>query len=166
MSRISDVVRAKNDIPSEKVHIALWGIDVEIRGMDLSTRTDYLAHLFEAREKDDQVALAQLDAEIIIACTYDPEDGSAAFEDADVTMLMTKAAAVIAPLSFKIQKLSGLDAGAEERLGKGFSASDLTTAPAVATTPSAASSSASPENSASPSESLSTDAAPLSAVQS
>lgn len=166
MSRISDAVRVVDDIPSEIVPIALWNIEVEIRGMDLTTRTDYIAHLVEAREDDDQEALAKLDAEIIIACTYDPEDGSKAFLDGDADMLMTKAAAVIAPLSFKIQKLSGLDAGAEERLGKGFSTLALTTAPVVATTPSAVSSSPSPENSVSPPESLNAVAAPPSAVTS
>lgn len=166
MSRISEIVRVIDDIPTEDVPIALWGITVRIKGMDLTTRTDYIAHLMEAREKDDQVALAQLDAEIIIAQTFDPEDDTKAFLDGDVGWLMEKAAAVIAPLSFKIQKLSGLDAGAEERLGKGFSPSELTTSPAVATTPSAASSSTLPANSDSPLESLSTDAAPLSAVPS
>lgn len=148
MSRIADKIREIDDIPRERVKVALWGnVELELRGMDLPTRSDYIAHVLEAREDNDEETLAQLDARIIVEQTYDPEDGSRAFGDSDIPMLMTKAAAVIAPLSFKIQKLSGLDAQAEERLGKGFSTSAGMVVPAPDAIPSAGSSSPSPENS-------------------
>lgn len=146
MSRISALVASTDDQQTEIVPIAAWKVEIELRGMNIVERSDYIHRLIDARENEDQDALNQLDAEIVVACAYDPEDGSKAFDEADIPMLVTKSGAVIFPLSLKAQRLSGLDSEVESRLGKGFSTSALTVVPAVVDLPSAASSSPSPEN--------------------
>lgn len=147
MSRLSAIVENVDDTQVEIVPITAWKIEVEVRGMSLVERQNYLTALFKARAEEDQETLNRLDAEIVVECTYDPEDGSKVFTEAHIPMLMGKSAAVVAILSFKAQKLSGLDANAEERLGKDFSPLGTTASPVVATIPSAVATSDSPENS-------------------
>lgn len=146
MSRISQLVASTDDTQSKLVPIAAWKITVEVRGMDLEDRSEYLTALFAAREAEDQDALNQLDAQIVVSCVFDPEDNSPAFSDADVPMLMKKSAAVVGTLSMIAQRLSGLDNQAEERLGKGFSTSAVTAVQEAASVPSEGGNSPSPEN--------------------
>ena len=144
MTRIADLVRSSDDIDTETVTIDKWGVTVQMRGMSGILRAQYLQRLIAANDEDDTEALSQLDAELVVACTFDPETDLPAFESADVPMLMTKAGDIIGALSVKAQRLSGLDGKAEERLGKGSSTSAPTDVPAVDTPPSDASSSVSP----------------------
>lgn len=147
MSRISDIVAATDDEQKEVVDITAWGISIEVRGLTLPQRSEYLRTLFEARDAEDQETLDSLDAQLCIEASYDPSDGTKVFDDSHLPMLMGKAAAVVTVLSFKIQKLSGLDMMAEERLGKDFSASALMVVPGQAVTPSASVTSDLPTNS-------------------
>lgn len=144
MSRIADLVRSSSDIASETVEITRWGVTVEVRGMNGLDRSLWIQKLTEALESEDPHALAQLDAELVVASVYDPENGEKAFVDSDVPMLLEKAGDIIGVLSAKSQRMSGLDGKAEERLGKGFSTSEPTAGPDPAPTPSDVSSSDSP----------------------
>lgn len=118
MSRIAQLASVANDIESEKVPLPKWNCTVEVRGMDGNERSQYLARLIKAREEEDTEALGQLEAELVVACTWDPEDNSKAFVEGDIPMLMTKSGFYLGALAMKAQRLSGLDLQAEERLGK------------------------------------------------
>ena len=137
MSRISDLVRAVDDLPSELVPIPEWGCEIEVRGMDGHGRSEWLARILEAQENEDiearQRDVARLECEAMVVACFDPEDGSRAFTEDDIPMLMAKAGKVIARLSRKASQLSGLDEGAEERLGKDSSESVKTEPPAPVT---------------------------------
>jgi len=146
MSRIADIVLAADDITTEDVPIERWGVTVTMKGMNGTDRSTYLQKLILAQQEEDMETLALLDAELVVKCTYDPEDGSKVFTEDMIPALMQKAGDIIGVLSLKAQRLSGLDGKAEERLGKGSSTSVPTDAPAVDSIPSDASSSPSPEN--------------------
>lgn len=126
MSRISDLVSAANDLEFEDVPVTLWGVTIRIKSMDAGHRGLYLERLIKAREEEDDVLLSQIQADLVIECCFDPEDGSKCFSDADAAMLLTKHGGVVGMLSTKASKLSGLDKDAEERLGKGSLVSTAT----------------------------------------
>lgn len=136
MSRLSDLIKATDDIEHEDVPIGPWGVTLRLKSMDLASRGGYLERMIKAREEENDMALAQLQAEIVVACAYDPEDDTKAFTVTDIDMLLTKHGGVVGLLANKASRLSGLDADAEERLGKGSWAStaeaqtDTSTAPA------------------------------------
>jgi hypothetical protein len=149
MSRLSLLIGDKPDITDEGVYVPLWGVTINIRSMDGNGRAAYLQRLVKAREEEDDEAIGQIECEILVQCAYDPEDGTQAFSDADIPMLMSKHGGVIGMLARKAVIASGLDNDAEERLGKPSSASPTPAAEAVAETdptPSDVSTSPSPES--------------------
>lgn len=146
MSRISEKVSVAVDIETETVPISQWGVSVLVKGMDGTRRSTYLTRLIKAREDEDSDALGQLEAELVVACTFDPEDDSPVFTEDDIPMLMTKSGFVIGTLAMKAQRLSGLDKDAEERLGKGSSTSAPTDAPVLEIVPNSDSTTPSPAN--------------------
>lgn len=119
MSRIAEIVAQASDIEHEDMVIPQWGnVTLRIVSMDLAARGAYLEKLIKAREEGDDVEYAQLQAELLVRCATDPDDGSKAFALTDVPMLLTKHGAVVNRIANKATILSGLDADAEERLGK------------------------------------------------
>lgn len=144
MSKISEAVAAANDIVKDCVEIPSWGVTIEVRGMNGLARAHYFQRITEAREENDPAVLARIEAEILVQSLYDPEDGSLAFADSDIDMLLTKDGGVIGMLSKKALVASGLDADAESRLGKSSSASSSTATTSKDETPSDASTSSSP----------------------
>lgn len=127
MSRIASVVAASDDIESEDVPVAQWqNITLRLKSMDLLHRGAYLERMIKAREEEDDQGLAQIQAELVVHCAFDPEDDSLAFTAGDIPMLLTKHGGIVGMLASKASRLSGLDAEAEERLGKGSSVSSET----------------------------------------
>lgn len=123
MSRLSHAIAIVDDIDHEDVYVEKWGVTLRIQGMDGHGRARYLRRIVEAREEEDDDALAQVEAEVLIECCYDPQDGTKAFDESDIGMLLTKHGGIIGMLSRKALVASGLDAEAEERLGKSSSVS-------------------------------------------
>lgn len=148
MSRISERVAQADDIEHEDVPVEKWGVTIRLKGMNGHGRSEYLTRLVAAREEEDDEKVATLEASLVVACSFDPEDDSKVFDESDIEMLLSKSGAILGVLSTKAQRLSGLDQAAEERLGKPSLTSE-TPGPDVttpATTPSGDSSSASPAN--------------------
>lgn len=119
MSRIASIVASADDIEHEDLTVPQWdNVVIRIKSMDLAKRGAYLERLIKARENEDDMAYAQLQAELVVHCATDPDDGSQAFDVSDIPMLLTKHGGVVNRLSNRASVLSGLDADAEERLGK------------------------------------------------
>lgn len=138
MSRLSDRIRKADDLESELVPVPQWGEGVEIlvRGMDGRQRAGFMKRLTDARESDDDNALPEVELDLIIACSYDPEDNTPVFTDEDVDWLFDKAGAVIAKLSRVAMRVSGLAPETEAEVGKGGSS---TTTPSTSSSSSATS---------------------------
>lgn len=127
MSRIASIVASSNDLDHEDVTVSQWNnVVIRITSMDLAHRGAYLERIVKAREEQNDVAMAQLQAELLVHSAFDPEDNSQAFDLSDIPMLLTKHGGVVGRLSAIAQRLSGLDADAEERLGKDSLASTET----------------------------------------
>lgn len=126
MSRIASLVASAEDLDHEDVYVPKWDVTIRLRSMDLASRGDYLERMIKAREEEDSLALAQIQAKIVVASAFDPEDDTPAFNEGDIKLLMTKHGGVVGMLANKAQRLSGLDPDAEERLGKGSSDSGET----------------------------------------
>lgn len=144
MSRLSEKIAVASDIDDEPVFIPKWDVTLNVRGMDGNGRAEYLKKIVRARESEDDTELAQIEAEVLIQCLFDPDDGTRVFEDEDIPMLLTKHGGVIGMLSRKALVASGLDADAEERLGKPSSASTTLALVPEASTQNDASTSTSP----------------------
>ena len=146
MTRISDLVAQAQDIETEDVEIPRWGVTVRVQSMSGVDRAKYIQNLVAAQEEDSPDLLSELDAQLVVACTFDPETDEPAFLVSDIPMLMSKAGDILGALSIKAQRLSGLDGKAEERLGKASSTSGQADSLAPVEVPNADSSSVSPEN--------------------
>lgn len=148
MPNIREAVQAADDTQSEPVVVPEWnGVSIEVRGMSGLDRAAYVTAIVAARESEDPADYARVQAELIIATSHDPEDGSKVFQDGDADWLINKSGAALERLSAAAMRTSGLDANAEERLGKPSSASaDQTDVDPSASTPSDGSTSPSPSN--------------------
>jgi hypothetical protein len=111
MSRISDQVSQADDIETELVDIPEWGVKIAVRSMDGVRRSQFMTDFTRAREnEDDSAAVGKIEADLIVACCFDPEDNSQAFTIEDIPMLLSKSGAVLGRLSRIASKLSGLSA--------------------------------------------------------
>lgn len=124
MSRISSLVAQADDLHTEPVSCPEWGVTINVRSMDGNGRSAFMQRLADARENGE--AVASIETDLLVACCFDPEDDSQCFVADDIPMLLTKSGAVIGRLSAVAMRQSGLDAKAEERLGKDSSASTAT----------------------------------------
>lgn len=122
-TRLASIVTAADDLESEDIVVPQWGVTLRMKSMDTGHRGAYLERLIAAKDEGNDVAMAQIQAELVVHGAFDPEDGSQAFDESDIPMLLTKHGGVVARLATVAQRLSGLDRDAEERLGKDSSAS-------------------------------------------
>lgn len=133
MSRITDRARLVNDIETEDVPLPQWGdgVVIRVKGMDGEHRADFQSAISRAREENEegnQRAFSEVELDLIILCSFDPDDDSPVFTSDDRTWLWTRSGAVINTLSSAAMRVSGLDTKAEERAGKDSSSPTLTVA--------------------------------------
>lgn len=104
---LRDSIFAKDDIPSESVDIPEWDVTLEVRGMTGADRTRLLESAVNT--KTGEVDLKVIYPDVVILCTYDPEDGLRVFEDGDRDALMSKSANAIDRLANAGMRLSGFE---------------------------------------------------------
>lgn len=104
---LRDRIFAKDDIPSEEVDIPEWDVTLEVRGMTGADRTRLLESAVNT--KTGEVDLKVIYPDVVILCTYDPEDGLRVFEDGDRDALMSKSANAIDRLANAGMRLSGFE---------------------------------------------------------
>ena len=130
---LRDRIAAVDDIEKRVIHVDKWGIDVEVRSMDANTRALMIANASTVVRADDADPTAssiaaqavtlyeRIYVDLVIACTYDPETGERAFDEADKEMLMTKAADAVEQIAQAAMDISGLGAKAVDEAAKDFS---------------------------------------------
>ncbi len=104
---LRDSIFAKDDIPAESVAIPEWDVTLEVRGMTGADRTRLLESAVNT--KTGEVDLKVIYPDVVILCTYDPEDGLRVFEDGDRDALMSKSANAIDRLANAGMRLSGFE---------------------------------------------------------
>ena len=121
---LRDRIRAAEDIFSEKVTIAEWGVTIEMRS-PTSLEASALEEWCAARAPKDGEEEAMpgrfrgMKQQYIMCCAYDPKSGKQVFSDSDMDWLLEKNSAVIDRLWKIAQRLVGLSDEEAEDLGKG-----------------------------------------------
>lgn len=140
MSRIASLVAVADDIAVEPVEVSEWGVTINVKSMTGSERAHYMGRFSKAREEAEEgdeisEAMGRLEAELIVACAFDPEDNTKVFDPSDIDMLFTKSGAAIGRLSAAAMRVSGLTQASSDTLGKDSgstpSAVSTSTSPAI-----------------------------------
>lgn len=113
MTDLRTLILAADDTQKESVEIPEWGVTVEVRGMTGVERAAFMTSCFDAETQT--VKFDRLYPEVVIACTFNPEDGSKVFEATDRDVLNTKAASATERIAKAAMRLSGIDEKASER---------------------------------------------------
>lgn len=94
------------DIPEEVVPIPEWGdLKILVRGMTGLSRANFLKR---ATDANGEVAFDRFYAELVIATSFDPEDGEKIFEPSDREAINAKSGLALERLARVAQRLSGL----------------------------------------------------------
>lgn len=120
---IRDQILNAVDVQSEIVHIPMWGVDVEVRGMAAAERLAMYDRIAESAQagKVGNASVSVMWPTLVIGCTYDPETGEQVFGPDDWTALAQKSGAAVDLIATTAMRLSGISEGAEDALGEGFS---------------------------------------------
>ena len=115
MSTLSQKIFATDDIESEIVEVTVWDVTVLVKSM---TAKDRARMLSGAAANNGNFNLEEILPDLVIQCTYDPETGERVFRDADRDALLAKSSAPIEQIANVAMRLSGLNDGVVDELGK------------------------------------------------
>ena len=105
-----DTILTADDLGSRIVDVPEWDVQIELRGMTGKQRMK----LWEATQAKSR---EHFYADLLIACTYDPDTDELLFEPADRDAIGSKSGAVLDRLTGIINELSGTSIDdAEEKI--------------------------------------------------
>ena len=116
---LRDTILAADDIPSEKVTIKEWGVDVLVRGMSAGDRITLMQNAYD--QSTGQVNMAAVYPDVVVSCLIDPDTDQPVFTDADKSLLMSKSSAAIEQIASVGLRLSGIGQDVQDAAGKDFS---------------------------------------------
>lgn len=108
---IRDKVQAADDIESEVIFVSQWDVKIEVRSMTARARAMMLK---QAAQEDGTLDFEGLYPAILIATSFDPDNGEKVFTDADAQWLNGKAAGPIEKLAQAGMRLSGITSDSHE----------------------------------------------------
>ena len=112
---LRDRIRSAEDTDSEEYEIPEWGVTVLLVTMSAKQRAD----IYSAMSGQDDVPIEQFWRSILLGCVRDPEDRTPVFTEDDIDWVLNeKNPDVIQRLSDAALRVSGMDAEAQDRLGK------------------------------------------------
>lgn len=117
VSVLKQAIADAEDIEKEELFVDQWNVTIGVKSMDGHARARIIEQFADA---DGTVSFAKLYPELLIQCTYDPDTGLPVFEDtaADRELILSKSGNALDAVAKKAMEMSGLDAKAEERVGK------------------------------------------------
>lgn len=113
---LRDKILAAEDIPSETVEIPEWGVELLVKGMTAGDRLLLMQNAYD--QATQQVNMAIVYPDVVVACAYDPKSGESVFSDSDKPELMNKSSAAIERLASVGLRLSGIGKDAQDAAGK------------------------------------------------
>jgi hypothetical protein len=113
---LRDKILAAQDIPSETVEIPEWGVELLVKGMTAGDRLLLMQNAYD--QTTQQVNMAIVYPDVVVACAYDPESGEPVFSSDDKGELMKKASAAIERLAGIGLRLSGIGQVEQDAAGK------------------------------------------------
>jgi hypothetical protein len=118
MPNIRDLIASVDDSRSELVHVGEWGCDIEIRSLTGLQRANFLK---AASGDDGQPDFVAIYPELIIATSFDPEDGSKVFTPSDADFLNSRNSSALEQLASVAMRLGGMDKAEKTAAGKSSS---------------------------------------------
>jgi hypothetical protein len=118
---LRDKILAVQDIPSEKVTVDEWEVDVLVRGMTAGDRVTLMQNAVDPVTGNVNMSIVYPD--VVVACVLDPASGEPVFTDDDKAALMGKSSAAIERIATVGLRLSGI--GKEEQDAAGKDSSDI-----------------------------------------
>jgi hypothetical protein len=117
VSALKQAIADANDITSEEMYVSAWDVTVGIRSMDGNARANLVENF---TDENGRMSFRRLYPELLIQCVFDPNTGEPVFDDTeeDRQLILSKSGAVLEEVAKKAMEMSGLDAKAEERVGK------------------------------------------------
>lgn len=113
---LRDKILAADDIPSEKVTIKEWGVDVLVRGMSAGDRITLMQNAYD--QSTGQVNMAAVYPDVVVSCLIDPDTNEPVFTDSDKALLMSKSSAAIEQIASVGLRLSGIGQDVQDAAGK------------------------------------------------
>jgi len=114
---LRDKILAAQDIPSETLTVKEWDVTVLVKGMSAGERITLMQNAYD--QTTQQVNMAAVYPDVVVACVHDPDTGEALFTTADKDALMSKSSAAIESIAAVGLRLSGIGAESEDEAGKG-----------------------------------------------
>lgn len=118
---LREKILAAQDIPSEKVNIPEWGVELLVKGMSAGERITLMQNAYD--QNTQQVNMAAVYPDIVVGCVFDPETDEPIFSSADKSALMSKSSAAIETIAAVGLRLSGIGSDEADALGKDSSQS-------------------------------------------
>ena len=116
MSSLSDKIFAADDIESELVEVAQWGVTLLVKSMSAKARAALIDYAIA--NNGGNFNIQQVMPDIVIQCTFDPETGERVFLDGDREALMAKSAGAVEEVAAVAMRLSGMTDDAVDAAGK------------------------------------------------
>jgi len=113
---LRDTILQANDIPSEKMHVKEWDVELLIKGMTAGERITLMQTAYD--QSTQQVNMAAVYPDVVVACVHDPDTGEALFSPADKDALMSKSSAAIEAIAAVGLRLSGIGSEEQDEAGK------------------------------------------------
>jgi hypothetical protein len=113
---LRDKILQAQDIPSEKMHVKEWDVELLIKGMTAGERITLMQNAFD--QDTQQVNMAAVYPDIVVSCVHDPESGESLFSPADKDALMSKSSAAIEAIAAVGLRLSGIGSEEQDAAGK------------------------------------------------
>lgn len=109
---LRDKILSKQDLRYEKVHIAEWDVEIEVRGLTGAQRGELIGRAKDG-ELDSSDLMGEM-VELVIRTVYDPETGDRVFTNDDKAALLERNGEIIERLASIASDLSGITSKAVE----------------------------------------------------
>jgi hypothetical protein len=113
---LRDKILAADDIPSEKIEIKEWDVELLVRGMSAGDRILLMQNAYD--QATGQVNMAAVYPDIVVSCVMDPATREPVFTEADKKDLMGKSSAAIEEIAAVGLRLSGIGQESQDAAGK------------------------------------------------
>lgn len=124
-----DAILGASDLTHEDVHVPEWGGTVRVRALTASERDAFEASITEETGTSARIKRDNIRTKLVVRSVIDAETGARLFQDTDIEVLGTKAAAAVDRLFAVAQRLSGLSASDVEELAGNSAAAPAAASP-------------------------------------
>lgn len=104
---IRDRIAAARPYVSETIEVPEWDATIEVRSISLGERQAVMADIMT---EDGTVNTQEIEANFILACSYDPETGEKVFAHDDLEFIQSRAAGPADRVGKAAMRLSGMGA--------------------------------------------------------